>query len=167
PRCARRLLQGRLFAYADTQMYRVGANGLGLPVNRPRSEVNTVNQDGALNAGHSTSGVNYQPSRLDPREEQASARYVRTPLSGTTQQAKIQREQNFKQTGELFRSYGKKDQADLIASLGGALAITDDESKYIMLSYFYKADSDYGTGLAKVAGADLQRVRQLAAKLQD
>ncbi|WP_407072510.1 hypothetical protein, partial [Pseudomonas aeruginosa] len=24
-----------------------------------------------------------------------------------------------------------------------------------------------GTGLAKVAGADLQRVRQLAAKLQD
>ncbi len=99
-----RLLQGRLFAYADTQMYRVGANGLGLPVNRPRSEVNTVNQDGALNAGHSTSGVNYQPSRLDPREEQASARYVRTPLSGTTQQAKIQREQNFKQTGELFRS---------------------------------------------------------------
>lgn len=162
-----RLLQGRLFAYADTQMYRVGANGLGLPVNRPRSEVNTVNQDGALNAGHSTSGVNYQPSRLDPREEQASARYVRTPLSGTTQQAKIQREQNFKQTGELFRSYGKKDQADLIASLGGALAITDDESKYIMLSYFYKADSDYGTGLAKVAGADLQRVRQLAAKLQD
>ncbi|MGV8546776.1 hypothetical protein ACV35P_34255, partial [Pseudomonas aeruginosa] len=25
----------------------------------------------------------------------------------------------------------------------------------------------YGTGLAKVAGADLQRVRQLAAKLQD
>ena len=67
----------------------------------------------------------------------------------------------------IFRSYGKKDQADLIASLGGALAITDDESKYIMLSYFYKADSDYGTGLAKVAGADLQRVRQLAAKLQD
>ncbi|MDP0768838.1 catalase, partial [Klebsiella pneumoniae] len=46
-----RLLQGRLFAYADTQMYRVGANGLGLPVNRPRSEVNTVIQDGALNAG--------------------------------------------------------------------------------------------------------------------
>ena len=110
--------------------------------------------------------MNYQPSRLDPREEQASARRA-DPLSGTTQQAKIQREQNFKQTGELFRSYGKKDQADLIASLGGALAITDDESKYIMLSYFYKADSDYGTGLAKVAGADLQRVRQLAAKLQD
>lgn len=162
-----RLLQGRLFAYADTQMYRIGANGLSLPVNRPRSDVNTVNQDGAMNADHTQSGVNYQPSRLQPRDEQASARAVQTPLNGSTQQAKIQREQNFKQTGELFRSYSKKDREDLIQSLGEALAITDEQSRYIMLSYFYKADSDYGTGLAKVAKADVQRVRDLAAQLKD
>ncbi|MDH0301718.1 MULTISPECIES: catalase KatB [unclassified Pseudomonas] len=162
-----RLLQGRLFAYADTQMYRIGANGLNLPVNRPRAEVNTINQDGAANGGHTSSGVNYQPSRLQPREEQASARYAQTPLSGSTQQAKIQREQNFKQAGELFRSYGKKDQADLIDSLGQALATADEQSRYIMLSFFYKADKDYGTGLAKVAKADLARVQQLATKLQD
>ncbi|MFB4391012.1 MULTISPECIES: catalase KatB [unclassified Pseudomonas] len=162
-----RLLQGRLFSYADTQMYRIGANGLSLPVNRPRSEVNTINQDGAMNAGQTTSGVNYQPSRLQPRSEQTNARYVETPLSGTTQQAKIQREQNFKQAGELFRSYSTKERKDLIDSLGEALAITDEESRYIMLSYFYKADSEYGTGLAKVAKADVQRVREMASKLDD
>jgi catalase len=148
-------------------MYRVGANGLSLPVNRPRAEVNTVNQDGAMNAGHTDSGVNYQPSRRQLRDEQADARYVQTPLNGSTQQARIQREQNFKQAGELFRSYGKKDQTDLINSLGQALATADEESRYIMLSFFYKADADYGTGLAKVAKADFERVRQLAAKLQD
>ncbi|MDZ3992685.1 catalase KatB [Pseudomonas sp. Teo4] len=162
-----RLLQGRLFAYADTQMYRIGVNGLSLPVNQPRIPVNNINQDGQANAGHATSGVNYQPSRLQPREEQASARYVSTPLVGSTQQVKIQREQNFKQTGELFRSYSRKEQTDLINSLGESLAVTDEESRYIMLSFFYKADSDYGTGLAKVAKADLKRVQQLAAKLQD
>lgn len=162
-----RLLQGRLFAYADTQMHRVGANGLSLPVNQPKVPVNNGNQDGAMNAGHTTSGVNYQPSRRSDREETASARAVQTPLSGMTQQAKIQREQNFKQAGELFRSYSKKDQADLINSLGEALATADEEARYIMLSYFYKADSDYGTGLARVAKADLARVQQLAAKLQD
>ncbi|MNE51340.1 Catalase precursor [compost metagenome] len=90
-----------------------------------------------------------------------------TALVGSTQQAKIQREQNFKQTGELFRSYNKKEQTDLINSLGQALAVTDEESRYIMLSFFYKADSDYGAGLAKVAKADLKRVQQLAAKLQN
>ena len=59
-----RLLQGRLLAYADTQMYRIGANGLSLPVNRPRNAVNTINQGGAANSGKTTSGVNSQPSRL-------------------------------------------------------------------------------------------------------
>nr|WP_175964317.1 catalase [Burkholderia pyrrocinia] len=162
-----RLLQGRLFAYADTQMYRVGANGLQLPVNKPRVAVNNVNQDGAMNAGHASGSVNYQPSRLQMRAEQPSARSVQTPLKGTTQQAKIRSEQNFKQAGELFRSFSKKDQTDLINTLGGELAKTDDESRHILLSYFYKADADYGTGLTKVANGDLKRVQALAAKLSD
>jgi catalase len=162
-----KLLQGRLFSYADTQLHRVGTNAASLPVNRPVSRVDNINQDGAMNNGHTTSGVNYQPSRLEPRYETASAKYVRTPLSGTTQQATIAKEQNFKQAGELFRSYTAKDQRDLINSLGTALATADETSRYIMLSYFYKADVDYGTGLAKVAKADMQRVQALASKLSD
>lgn len=162
-----RLLQGRLFAYADTQMYRLGANGLHLPINAAMVAVNNGNQDGAMNLAATKTSVNYQPSRLQPREETPHARYSQLPLSGTTQQAKIQREQNFKQAGDLYRSYSKKEQRDLINSLGGALAPVDDESKHLMLSYFYKADVDYGTGLTKVAKGDLKRVQQLAAKLQD
>lgn len=162
-----RLLQGRLFAYADTQMYRLGANGLHLPINAAKVAVNNGNQDGAMNQGATKTSVNYQPSRLQPREETPHARSSQLPLSGTTQQAKIQREQNFKQAGDLYRSYSRKDQRDLIESLGGALAPVDDESKHLMLSYFYKADADYGTGLTKVAKGDLKRVQQLAAQLQD
>ncbi|SUI47361.1 catalase HPII [Salmonella enterica subsp. indica] len=163
-----KLLQGRLFAYADTQIYRIGSNGLSLPVNRPLIPVNNGNQDGTLNSGHTLDkGVNYQPSRLYPREELASARYSQTPLEGTTQQSKIQREQNFRQTGELYRSYSKKEQDDLVNSLGTALAGSDNESKNIMLSYFYKADKEYGTRLTSVAKGDLSRVQKLADKLSD
>jgi catalase len=36
-----------------------------------------------------------------------------------------------------------------------------------MLSYLYKADPAYGTGVTKVANGDLEKVKQLAAKLQD
>lgn len=162
-----RLLQGRVFSYADTQMYRLGANGMSLPINRPRVAVNNGNQDGALNSGHTTGGVNYEPSRLAPRPSDDSARYSQTALSGTTQQAKIQREQNFKQAGDLYRSYSPKEQQDLINSFGGSLADTDAESKNIMLSYLYKADPAYGTGVTKVANGDLEKVKQLAAKLQD
>ena len=162
-----RLLQGRVFSYADTQLYRLGANAMQLPINQPRVKVNNGNQDGAMNGGKTTSGVNYQPSRLEPREEVAGARYSSLPLSGGTEQKKIQREQNFKQAGDLYRSYSKKERDDLIASFGGSLATTDEESKHIILSFLYKADPEYGTGVAKVAKGDLERVKTLAAKLAD
>ena len=162
-----RLLQGRVFSYADTQMYRLGANALQLPINAPKVAVNNGNQDGALNSGQTSTGVNYQPSRLVPREEPQAARYSQLPLSGTTQQAKIQREQNFKQAGDLYRSLSKKERQDLIESFGGSLASTDDESKNIMLSFLYKADAEYGAGVTQVAKGDLARVKALAAKLSD
>lgn len=162
-----RLLQGRVFSYADTQLYRVGTNGLSLPVNRPRVAVNNGNQDGTLNTGHTASGVNYEPSRLEPRPQDPTARYSQLPLTGTTQQAKIAKEQNFKQAGDLYRSYGKKEQQDLIQSFGESLAGADAESKHIILSFLYKADPEYGTGVARVAKGDLARVKQLAAALQD
>ncbi|AVS91087.1 catalase [Paracidovorax avenae] len=162
-----RLLQGRVFSYADTQLYRVGTNGLSLPVNRPRVAVNNGNQDGTLNTGHTASGVNYEPSRLEPRPQDPTARYSQLPLTGTTQQAKIAKEQNFKQAGDLYRSYGKKEQQDLIQSFGESLAGADAESKHIILSFLYKADPEYGTGVARVARGDLARVKQLAAALQD
>ena len=162
-----RLLQGRLFAYADTQMYRIGANHLSLPINRPKVPVSNGNQDGQLNGGKTITSVNYQPSRRMNREEDPRGLYSQLPLSGTTQQAPIYRQQNFKQTGELYRSFTRKEQKDLIATLGAELAKTDEEARYILLSFFYKADAEYGEGLSKVARADLKRVKALAANLSD
>ena len=162
-----RLLQGRLFSYVDTQMYRVGANALQLPINAPKVVVNNGNQDGVMNFGQSRGGVNYQPSRLAPRDETPAARSSQLALSGTTQQAQISREQNFKQAGDLYRSYSKQERKDLIASFGASLAAADDESKHIILSFLYKADPQYGAGVAQVAGGDLARVKALAAKLSD
>ena len=120
-----------------------------------------------MNAGARTGEVNYEPSRLQPRPQVASARYSQAPLTGTTQQQPIHREQNFKQAGDLYRSFTRKEQKDLISSLGNALAGAEDEAKHHMLSFFYKADADYGKGLTKVANGDLARVQALAAQLED
>ena len=61
----------------------------------------------------------------------------------------------------------QKEQTDLINTLGGELAKADDEARHILLSFFYKADANYGEGLTKVAKADLKRVKALAAELKD
>jgi len=162
-----RLLQGRLFSYADTQMHRVGANAGSLPINQPRVAVNNGNQDGALNPNRTRGMVNYEPSRLQPRTSTESARYSQLPVSGTTQQQGITKQQNFKQAGELYRSYSKSEKQDLVNSFGQFLAVAVAESKHIMLSFLYKADAEYGAGVTKVAKGDLSRVKALAANLED
>lgn len=43
-----KMLLGRLFSYPDTHRHRIGANYLQLPINRPKSEVNSYNRDGAM-----------------------------------------------------------------------------------------------------------------------
>jgi catalase len=161
-----RMLQGRLFSYADTQMYRLGANFNDLPINRPRVPVVNNNQDGAMNSGDRKGEVNYEPSTLGEIPQDPRNKYVRTPLTGTTQQAAISKTLNFRQAGEYYRTLSVQDKQDLVTALSGDLKrVTNDANKYTMLSYFYKADADYGTRLAQATHTDLSRVRSLADKL--
>ncbi|WP_229262556.1 catalase [Duganella radicis] len=163
-----RLLQGRIFSYADTQLHRVGTNGLQLPVNRPRQAAVNYNQDGAQNPGARKGDVNYQPSERAAVADNGQYKYSQLPLTGATQQQGIARTQNFQQAGEFYRSLGKSQQANLISNLAGDLGQVKDENiKYTMLSYFQKADAGYGKALAQALKADTGRVEALAAALRD
>ena len=162
-----RLLQGRIFSYSDTQMYRLGVNHQQIPVNRPVIDVNNNNQDGSMNVSERNSDVNYEPSRKEPKAATAKARALQTPLSGYVQQIGV-KEQNFKQAGDLYRSYTTKEKDDLIMNLAADLgSVKDSETKHIMLSYFYKADADYGMRMTKAVNGDISIVKAKAAKLKD
>ncbi|WP_038491527.1 catalase [Janthinobacterium agaricidamnosum] len=163
-----RMLQGRLFSYADTQMYRLGANFSSLPINRPLAKVVNNNQDGAMYAGGRQGEVNYEPSSIGELEQSPQYKYETTPLAGTTQQAAIHKTQNFRQAGEFYRSLSEAAKQELISNLSGDLNhVSHEGNKYTMLSYFYKADADYGKRLAKATHADVARVQAAAAKLSD
>jgi len=163
-----RMLQGRLFAYADTQMYRLGANYNSLPVNRPVVAVDNEDQDGMLNSSGRKGEFNYEPSGIHEVAENPQAKSVRTALLGTTQQQAISKTRNFVQAGEYYRSLSEQDKDDLVTALGADLShVSNESNKYTMLSYFYKADPDYGSRLAKATKADVTRVKAAAAQLAD
>jgi len=163
-----RLLQGRIFAYADTQLHRVGTNGLQLPVNRPQIKVANNNQDGAMNGEHRTGNINYEPSRQSSVQQDGTARASQLPLSGSTQQVSISKTLNFRQAGEFYRSLSKQEQANLVANLAADLGqVKNDNTRYTMLSYFYKADSGYGQAISKAVSANVAEVAKLAAQLRD
>ena len=158
-----RLLQGRVFAYSDTQMYRLGANHQQIPVNRARVAVTNWNQDGAGNQGQQSSDVNYQPSRLDSREESSEGRYSASPVAGQYQQKAINKQLPFEQAGILYRSFSKQERKNLIKNLAGDLGrVTNNDVKHIMLSHFYQADKEFGEQLTKAVDGSLKKVKHLS-----
>jgi catalase len=160
-----RLLQGRVFSYADTQMYRLGPNHQQLPINRPRAAVSNWNQDGAGNYGNQKSEVNYQPSRRDTRSEDRNGRYSSQPLHGSTQQQAIHKQLPFAQAGVLYRGFSAQEKQNLIANLAGDLSqVRDSETKHIMLSHFYRADNDFGERLTHAVKGDLKKVKALLTR---
>lgn len=160
-----RLLQGRMFSYSDTQMYRLGVNHQQLPINRSLVAVNNYNQDGAMNVGDTRSNINYQPSQ-DAVQEDVKARHSEVALQGHVQQRAIQKPMNFKQAGDLYRSFTKSQQNNLIKNLAGDLSsVKNKQTQHVMLSQFYKADSEYGIRLTQAVGGDIKQVKKIAANL--
>ena len=168
-----RMLQGRLFSYADTQRYRLGINHFQLSPNKPNAEVHAVTHQAG--AGFSTlreRSTNYFPSRYvaDDGYGTVDAKFKAcpTPLVGTTQQIPFQKTQNFQQAGALFRSFDTASQKSLVETFGGDLAnVESEEIRNIITSFLYKADRDYGTRVGQVANADMDEVRRLAASYTD
>jgi catalase len=159
-----RMLQGRLFAYADTQRYRVGTNYMELPVNRPLVQVADNNIDGTMQSIAHEGDVNYEPTTLAGNPvEQPAFRYSQYPVSGTTQQKAIDTQDNFRQAGEFYRTLDKHEQDDLIKNLAADLGqVRNKQITETMVSYFYRADKDYGSRLAKAVGVDVTAVERHA-----
>lgn len=168
-----RMLQGRLFSYADTQRYRLGINHLYLSPNKPIAKVQAVSiQDGAGYSSPKNQSVNYFPSRQKSDAGYATVdegyKSCQYALKGSTQQIPFDKSQNFKQAGELYRSFDKRSQDALVEAFGGDLAsVKNQEIRDIITSYLYKADADYGTRVGQLGKANLAKAKQLAATYAD
>jgi catalase len=96
--------------------------------------------------------INYQLSVNRPEvKEDAKFKYSVSKFTNVeTTQAKIPKANDFKQAGELYRSFSKKDQDNLISNLSAALKqVGNQQTVATMIFYFYQADRDYGMRLAK------------------
>ena len=171
-----RLLQGRLFSYSDTQRYRLGANFQMLPINRPRNEVHSFNQAGAMNYSNTKGNINYQPNSFDGDTSRSSGTYGDDPqyklsqlaLSGTTQQEMAKKTLNFRQAGETYRSFSDAEKASLISNFSSALGgIKNEKAKYQMTAYAYCADAEYGTRLSEAVKLKLEKVKEICASVKD
>lgn len=144
-----KMLQARIFSYADAHRYRVGTWYEALPVNRPKSAVNTYHMDGSMNfMKPSSSDAYYEPNTMGgPTED---ARFAEPPLkiSGDADRYN-HREGNddYTQPGNLFRLMTDEQKQQLFNNIAGAMAGVPQEIIDRQLAHFDKADPAYGAGV--------------------
>ncbi|WP_181295928.1 catalase [Pseudomonas sp. Q2-TVG4-2] len=152
-----RMLQGRVFAYADAHRYRIGTNHQQLPVNAPRCPYQNYQRDGAMRFdGNGGSAPNYEPNSYTGAPKQAPE-YAEPELKLTGAADRYDHRSDgdyFSHAGVLFRLMSAEQQALLIENIVGAMKPVTRDVQRRQLSYFFKADPMYGASIAKGLGID-------------
>ncbi|WP_306578562.1 catalase [Pseudomonas sp.] len=152
-----RMLQGRVFAYADAHRYRVGTNHQQLPVNAPRCPVNSYQRDGSMATGSYGSAPNYEPNSYAAAPKQ-SPRHAEPALALNGSADRYDHREDtdyYSQAGALFRLMSDEQKALLISNIAGTMAGVSEDVIQRQLQYFFKADPAYGEGIAKALGINL------------
>lgn len=152
-----RMLQGRVFAYADAHRYRVGTNHQQLPVNAPRSPVHSYQRDGAMATGSYGSAPNYEPnSYADAPKQSPRHGEPELALSSAADRHDHRADSDyFSHAGALFRLMSDEQKALLINNIVGTMAGVSEDVIQRQLQYFFMADPAYGEGIAKALGMNL------------
>jgi catalase len=152
-----KMLQFRIFSYADAHRYRVGVNADALPVNRPRCPVHNYHRDGAMRFDDNGKGsVNYEPNSFNgPVEDR---HYKEPPLKIAGDADRYDHRvgnDDYTQPGNLFRLMSEAQKAALMDNIAGAMAGVPEPIVRRQLGHFYRADPAYGEGVAKRLGVHL------------
>ncbi|WP_077214367.1 catalase KatA [Bacillus dakarensis] len=149
-----KMLQGRLFAYADAHRYRVGANHNSLPINRPKSEVNSYQRDGQMRPDNNGGGsVYYEPNSFGGPKETPENKTTAYPVTGVAENVAYDHDDHYTQAGDLYRLMSEEERTRLVNTIVEAMKpVSLEEIKLRQISHFYKADAEYGTRIAKGLG---------------
>lgn len=148
-----KMLQGRTFAYSDTQRYRVGPNYLQLPINAPKTHVATNQRGGQMQykvdlAPGQNPHINYEPSILGGLQEAKQEGMEHTPhVEGNLVRESIDRTNDTKQAGETYRQFADWEKDELINNLVNDLSRCDKRIQEKMIALAEEADEEYGRRL--------------------
>ena len=149
-----KMLQFRLFSYADAHRHRVGTNAEALPVNRPKAAVNSYHRDGAMRFdGNGGGSVNYEPNSFGGPKEDPAYREPPLKISGDADRYDHRAgNDDYGQAGALFRLMNDDQKRQLFDNLAAAMAGVPDTILRRQIAHFAKADPAYGAGVAERVG---------------
>ena len=144
-----KMLQARLFAYHDAQLYRVGTNHQHLPVNAPRCPVHNQQRDGAMAIANGGAAQNYQPVDANGSDPQGlgNGEPALALQGGAARYDGRGKEDDYTQAGNLFRLMPAREQQNLFDNIAGPLSQVSAEIIARQLGHYDLADPAYGVGV--------------------
>ncbi|ASE33384.1 catalase [Mammaliicoccus sciuri] len=158
-----KMLQGRLFSYGDAQRYRLGVNHWQIPVNSPKAATNVCpfSRDGQMRIdGNQGGGINYYPNSYEAHQSQPEYKKPSLELEGELYEHDFREDDDnyYEQPGKLFRLQSPEQQQRIFQNTANEMQGTTDEVKHRHIRNCYKADPDYGKGVANALGIDINSV---------
>ena len=149
-----KMLQFRIFSYADAQRYRLGVNHEALPVNRPRCPMHSYHRDGLMRFdGNGGGAVPYEPNRFGGPVEVPQFKEPSLPVDGDADRHDHRKgNDDYLQAGNLFRLLDRAQQSRLLDTIAGAMQGVPEEIVQRQLHHFRQADTAYGEGVARRLG---------------
>ncbi|MER7622059.1 catalase [Streptomyces sp. NPDC126503] len=154
-----KMLQGRLFAYADAHRYRLGVNHTQLPVNAPKAAVvDNYGRDGLMATRYgSRHDKNYEPNSYQgpaQTDTPLSAPLAVQGWTGTHEAPLHTKDDDFFQAGELYRLMSEDEKKRLIANIAGGLSqVSREDVIEKNIAHFAAADPEYGRRVAEAVNA--------------
>jgi catalase len=144
-----KMLQARLFAYHDAQLYRVGTNHQHLPVNAPRCPFHNQQRDGAMAIANGGAAQNYAVTEAGGSNPQGlgHGEPALALQGGAARYDELGREDDYTQAGNLFRLMPADEQQNLFNNIAGPLSQVSAEIIARQLGHFDQADPAYGAGV--------------------
>ena len=150
-----KMLQARIFSYADAHRHRLGTHYEALPVNAPRCPVHNYHKDGAMRFFPSATNPDayYEPNSFNGPVQDERFKEPPLKISGNADRYD-HRDGNddYRQPGELFRLIGREAQQRLLDNTAEAMHGVPLEIVKRWIAHCYKADPEYGKGLAARMG---------------
>ncbi|MBU1055320.1 MAG: catalase [Proteobacteria bacterium] len=155
-----KMLQGRLFSYADAQRYRLGVNHNMIPVNAPRCPVHSYHRDGLMRVdGNHGSTLAYEPNSYGEWQEQPDFSEPPLSIEGAADHWNHREDDDYySQPGKLFRLMNAKQKKALFGNTASAMGDAPIEIKIRHIGNCLKADPAYGKGVAQALGIPLSKI---------
>ncbi len=155
-----KMLQGRLFSYADAQRYRLGVNHHLIPVNKPRCPFHSYHRDGAMRVdGNYGSTPGYEPNSFGEWQDQPDFREPPLSIEGAADHWNHREDTDYySQPGRLFNLMSQEQKQLLFGNTARAISDAPLNVKIRHISNCMKADPKYGKGVADALGIALDQI---------